>query len=404
LAAELSPEFRLAAACAMWPPSAQAAQTVAEAASRPLDWERFIAIVRRHRIVGLAHHALSHATAPVPPGILAELRRDAILQAKAGLRLAAETIAIEQMMQAGGITAAILKGAPLARLAYGDLGLRHSRDIDVLVAPQALPAAIAVLKQAGYRPHGESASLTDARMSLIMRHCYHLEYRHPDGGALIELHWRLTANPHRVTPIPPATRWAAVSLSESIGVHSFSFTGADLDAYLFSHGAQHCWFRLKWLADIGALLAGRSDSEIERMVAEVTEMGLLRPLAQGLLLAARLLKTPLPAGLETRLSKDRRSRWLVALAVTAMTAGDAIGDPHDLPFGETRINLSQYLLQSGWRYWLATAAENLTCVEDWLTVPLPRALIWLYPVLRLPLWSVRQIRRYGRLIRRARQS
>jgi hypothetical protein len=386
----------------MWPPSAQAALTVAEAAGQALDWPHFIAIVHRHRIVGLAYHALNHTTAAVPPAVLAALRRDAMTQAKAGLLLAAETIAIDRMMRNGGIDAVILKGAPLGRLAYGDLGIRHSRDIDVLVTPQTLPAAFALLEQAGYQPCGASVDLNDARMALTMRHCYHLEYLHPDGGALVELHWRLAANPHRVAPIPPPARWTTVSLSGAIGVRSFA--GADLDAYLFAHGAQHCWFRLKWLADIGALLAGRSNAEIEQMVATVTQMGLRRPLAQGLLLAARLLKTPLPPGLDAELSKDRRSRWLVDLAIAAMTAGDAIGDPHDLPFGETRINLSQYLLQAGSRYWLATAAQNFACGEDWLTVPLPRRLIWLYPFLRLPLWVARQARRCGRLVASARRS
>ena len=36
----------------------------------------------------------------------------------------------------------------------------------------------------------------------------------------------------------------------------------ELFAYLCVHGASHCWFRLKWLADLNAWLAAKHEHEL----------------------------------------------------------------------------------------------------------------------------------------------
>jgi hypothetical protein len=63
------PEFQLAAACAMWPPSCRRTEAIRARATGPLDWPRFMRVVRRHRVVGLVHDELSRAQANAPPEI-----------------------------------------------------------------------------------------------------------------------------------------------------------------------------------------------------------------------------------------------------------------------------------------------------------------------------------------------
>ena len=53
MAGEFSQEFRLAAACAMWPPSEHRIEMIGAAAAAPLDWARFLRVARRHRMIGL---------------------------------------------------------------------------------------------------------------------------------------------------------------------------------------------------------------------------------------------------------------------------------------------------------------------------------------------------------------
>src|SRR3974377_2389702 len=84
----------------------------------------------------------------------------------------------------------------------------------------------------------------------------------------------------------------------------------DLFAYLCMHGALHWWYRLKWLADINALLAAAPEASIERLF-QAPEPGVAgRASAQTLLLCRWLLGTLLPASLVTMIGKGLTMRWL----------------------------------------------------------------------------------------------
>ena len=64
-----SPEFRLVAACAMWPPSDRRTEAIRTAAAGPLDWPRFLRVARRHQVIGLVHEGLTQVRPDVPPEI-----------------------------------------------------------------------------------------------------------------------------------------------------------------------------------------------------------------------------------------------------------------------------------------------------------------------------------------------
>ena len=73
-------------------------------------------------------------------------------------------------------------------------------------------------------------------------------------------------------------------------------------------------------------------------------------------------------------------------ALNAMMAGRGEQAPHNLPLGTTRGSLSAFLLRKNWRYRLAELRNLLFNQSDVLAVPLPKRLVFLYPILRLPLW------------------
>jgi hypothetical protein len=95
------------------------------------------------------------------------------------------------------------------------------------------------------------------------------------------------------------------------------------------------------------------------------------------------LGTTLPTRQTATLHKSVTMRWLEATALNAMTSEC---DPHEMRFGTTRGSLSTVLLSRSWHYRLAELGIQLTNPTDVLTLPLPRALRFLYPVLRIPFW------------------
>ena len=117
-----------------------------------------------------------------------------------------------------------------------------------------------------------------------------LGFIHQATGLHIELHWRLFLNPHAKAEASIMAASRVVPLSGEAGLRTLG--EEDLFAYLCMHGAFHWWNRLKWLADVNALLVSTPEDDVERLVCAAEARGAGRAAAQALLLCRRLLGTP----------------------------------------------------------------------------------------------------------------
>jgi hypothetical protein len=381
------PEFQLAVACAIWPPSERRIEAIQAAAAGPLDWARFVRVIMRHRVVGLVHDGLSRAQANIPQAVGRQINARATTLVRENLAMAAEAVRLQNLFEEANLPVLFLKGTSLAVLAFGNVGLSGGQDIDLLVPRETLPGATVLMARAGYRRYDPPSDISDARLQLVLPLRKDLGFVHRESGLPIELHWRLFLNPHAM---PESSILAASRVAPLNGATGLRTMGEeDLFAYLCMHGALHWWNRLKWLADVNALLTQTSESGLERLVRAAEARGAGRAAAQALLLCRRVMGTPLPAPLMATLGKGRVVRWLETTALKAMTSGNGEGDPHDTRFGTTRGSLSTFLLNRSWRYRLAELKVQLTNQTDVLTVPLPERLRLLYPVLRPVLWMWR---------------
>ena len=121
------------------------AKAIRAAAAGPLDWDRFLRVVTRQGVVGLVHDGLTRVRPPLPSSIASEIATRAAAMVKQNLALAAEAVELQNLFTQAGIPVVFIKGASLSLLAFGDLGLSASQDIDLLVPWETLPAAIALL-------------------------------------------------------------------------------------------------------------------------------------------------------------------------------------------------------------------------------------------------------------------
>ena len=169
MAVSLSREFLLTAACSVWPPSNSRAEAIRAAAAGPLDWDRFLRIVSRQGVIGLVHDGLTRVRPPVPSGIASEIAMRAEAMAKQNLALAAEAVRLQNLLTQANIPVLFIKGASLSMLAFGNLGLSASQDIDLLVPRETLPATIALLSSAGYRRFNPPLDICDAQLRQLLR-------------------------------------------------------------------------------------------------------------------------------------------------------------------------------------------------------------------------------------------
>src|SRR5262245_6502502 len=394
MARSFSPEFRLVTACAMWPPSDRRTEAVRTAATGPIDWPRVLRVARRHQVIGLVHEGLTRAQLDVPSEIAGQIGARASMLVRENLAIARESLRLQRLFDDADLPVLVVKGAPLAMLAFSNLSLRSAQDIDLLVAYETLPAATELILRAGYCRYDPPPNISDTQLRLVMLLRKDLAFVHQTTGLQIELHWRLFLNPHAMAEPSIIASSRFVPLAGGAGLRTLG--EKDLFAYLCVHGALHWWNRLKWLADVNALLASTPENGVERLVRAAEARGAGRAAAQALLLCRKLLQTPLPISLTATLDKSVTMRWLEATAVKAMTTGNGEHDPHEARFGTTRGSLSTFLLSRGWRYQLAELGIQLTNQTDVLTVPLPERLRLLYPLLRPPLWVWRHAQRSRR--------
>ena len=387
--AGLSPEFLLTAACCRWPPSADRDAAVRMRAAT-VRWPRFVDVVRRQRVEGLVHASLAAARVVAPVEVQRALAASAAQTARQNLAFAAESVRLLRLFQEAAIAIVFVKGIPLSLLAYGTLSVKKSWDIDMAVPPEKVSEASAILIAAGYRRMLPSSDIPDSRFGIWMDLCKESIWRHETSGIVVEMHSGLVDNPMLLPGVTAGSEQQLVPLGGGAALPTLRKD--ELFSYLCVHGATHAWSRLKWIADVAALIKQDDDAELDRLYRASLTIGVGRCSAQALLLCAQLFDRPLPALLEAELRADRTTLWLTRVALRSMAGAHEAVELDDTVLGTVPIHLSHFALAPGWRYKAAEARRKALSPHDRAMLPLPRALHFLYPLLLVPSWLWRRAR------------
>ncbi|MGH6858013.1 MAG: nucleotidyltransferase domain-containing protein [Methylocella sp.] len=346
-----SPELALLLVLLRWPamPEAVAWRLTA---TGPIDWPMFLALARRHRVVSLVAATLSKAEmAGVELGAegtaaAKTLRRHARALAPGSLSQIAEAVRLTRLLGEVGITCVQLKGAPLSVRAFGQPLLRDGRDIDLLLESRHLARADAVLASAGYRRLKPRAGFGWWSQALYRRYSHEYVFAAP-SGVVVELKTRLQPAAG-LLPLPVPDVLARAAVVEVAGARLATLGDADMMMYLCAHASRHCWFRLKWLADIGALLVGPEVAN--RLMADADRLGLAVPALEALRLAHDWLQIEVPEDLLARARSNRQVTRRQSTVLRAMTQLGPNGDPFAIPDFARRLERSEYGLRSNLAY------------------------------------------------------
>ncbi len=379
-----SAEFRLAAACCRWPPSEFRNAAIQTAAARVTDWPGFLQVARRQRVVGLALDALAAAAVDLPAPIARQLVSRGRAIAAANLVMAGEISRLVRAFDAAQIAVVALKGVALGQLIYGSSASKHNRDIDLLVAPDRAEAAMRLLEQEGYAPVSPAQHLSGAQRRAVVHYGREVEFVRRDGDLRLDLQWRLADNPTLLRGVDTDAPMQRVTLPDGTGVRTFA--EEDLFAHLCVHGAYHAWSRLKWLADLNALIAA-SNADVVRLYGHAQSRGAGLCAGLALQLCRLLFDLRLPSALAAELQGSRRIERLVTIALKAMTRPRVHAD--DMA-SIARSTYGQFLLGRGWAFYAGQCRVAAVSIFDVIALPLPPAFCFLYLPLRLPLWLWRR--------------
>jgi hypothetical protein len=350
-------------------------------------------VARRHQVSALVAARLEQAGQPVPEA----LARQAEGARRRALRQMGTALDLSEMLERGGIPVALLKGVALSQQAFGSPLLRGAVDIDLLVRPQDVAAAWQALACAGWRQVNPPAPLGGARLALFCRAAKDSLHRYPATGQMLELHWRLSDELARPL-MPPPEALARLELAPGRSVRVLSDRALFL--YLCMHGAAHGWARIKWLADVAALLH-RSPDGGAMLWAHAASAGGRIAAGSAVILAQELFGLAPPPGFVR--PQGLRIAGVLWLARQIMQAGEGARELETTPWRGWAEMLAKLLVAAGWRGRFAVLRRLMLAGEDIAQVALPKGLIWLYPFLRVPLLMRRRTMR-GRRLRGARRA
>ncbi|MEO6225486.1 MAG: nucleotidyltransferase family protein [Sphingomicrobium sp.] len=347
-------EFRLAVECCRW---AFAGGDQGEVRKLVMDvnWDRFIDIVRFHRVQGLVWKCLSVARC-APDPVSEQLAGEARAIAAANLRMAVEARRLHGAFAEAGIAVLFVKGLTLGQLAYGDALLKMGWDIDLLIDPADLGRAATLIGSLGYRLRRPAET---RQLAAWHRRNKDSEWASREG-IHVELHTRLTENSRLLPGTGIRSPSRVIALAPGIAVPTLQ--EEELFAYLCVHGASSLWFRLKWITDLAAILHPLNAGQIARLYASSQVLGAGRTSACALLLADALYGSLRGSPLRDELTGDRQSRWLYRAAFRQLAGRPDPREPTAKIGGTARIHLAQLLSLPGARFKLSELARQVRAV------------------------------------------
>jgi len=387
-------EQQLLLACARVAVTGAAERSIRGLLERGVDWTSFVRLAVGHGVAGLVGRTLARVAPDLVSDDLLDAFRTTLHQTRQANRGRFEELTVvTDALAAQGIEAIAFKGPVLAVRAYGELGLRVFRDLDILVRDRDFPSTIATLYRLGYKQQEE---LTEAQFEIIRRLQGQDGVLNEATGTMVEPHTRLTGLKFAIDIDYPAL-WRRAQRIELNSRKLLVLAPEDDFLVLAVHGSKEVWWNMKWVCDIAAFISSHPCLDWTALLSRARAQGCLRMVLLATALARRYFDAEVPATVVAAEKADSGIEFLVArIAANQWQADEAKGPP-----SSKTISLDRLLLHDGLMQRTRYVAKTLLLpgpkhVE---AVALPRSLAFAY----VPIKLVNDLigRPLGRLYRQA---
>ncbi len=373
-----TPTRELLFACAVWDASKAELARVREAARAEIDWDLWLGLIQRHRIVPHALRALASAEAAIPRTVSTELKNETLAIATRALGRARQLSELVATLARAGVRSLPFKGPMLSLAAYGDIGIRDSVDLDIVVCPADVDRARDAMIGGGYVSR---LQMSPAQERMLQRSFGHFKYglgksaeQSGTESAPVELHWRFAA-PRYPWSLPPEEVLARAGGSEVAGVNIAVPDATDQLLLQAMHGARHQWERLEWLVAFHELLR-RPGVDEAQLLERARHHGSSRAIRVALRVTRDLWDTPMSPRLSAA-GDDAQIALLAREIERALETGGAT-EITDEPYAFN----GQLMDDAGDRRRYLSHSVFAPTVREWELVRLPDALLPLYYPIR----------------------
>lgn len=349
--------------------------------SKDLDSDLLLTLCKRHRLLPLFYRECLKLAGASGENILpTTFETEFNAQTLNTLNLASETLRLLEFFGGAGIETLVLKGSFLSLRLYGDVAIRPSRDIDLLIRPSELIRAREILTEAGYNLIYPPYELNASQARFYQRYFHHASFYHKTKGVLVELHWSLFSM-RRLFRVPLDDVFGRNNRVQYAGKLVKALPDDVYIQYLCEHGAIHQWFRLLWLRDVAGLIASNPEG-IERLLMALKKDRAERPLEQAILLSNRIFGAPLPVYLADGYARPVQK--LVDWAIRSISGEEKA--MHSKGIERLQKPIYRMKMHPGLLYKLECWNIVRPNPDDWRVVQLPEWLFFLYFILRPFTW------------------
>jgi hypothetical protein len=345
------------------------------------DWEGFARSAQRNFSLPLMQRHVARLDPPeIAPEIRMMMHQAATQTALRNMKLvASQRQFLSRCLRPAGVPAIFFKGINLAAQYYPDLGLRPSRDIDVLVPPGSLRRVVDQALAEGYQlisPDTRMRAMTSPQdIDAVLRLSGDVSLLAPEG-TVFDLQQKLDKH----SGIFPVADVFAEAETFALGGESFqTMAPAFLFNYLCHHHARHTWSRLHWLSDLDAICAApRFDPEATLALAD--RLGQRGTVEAGLELRALMsASAPWDNGPERA-----RGKAFLDLAIRNLPGDLRLEKKISLPLkgGEFMFDWQarpELIARARRNWWRSIFRPTL---KQYVQMPLPRNRQWIYYIPR----------------------
>jgi hypothetical protein len=291
------PEHQLLLRCARVCLDAEQSLQVRKLLEGKIDWDFLFAEAARHRLIPLLYH---HLHGICRESALVRFRTSAYAIGATNLWLTTELLKLLALLNDQEIPAIPYRGPTLAVLAYGNIGLRHFSDLDIIIRREDFPKAKDILVSMGYQADPASEAVKE---STFLRYIYNCDFWNEASETLVDLHWE-TSPKYLSFPLDFQEMRKGLERQTLAGKEILSLKPEYLLPIICVHCAKHVWGRLAWICDVAALIEAHPRMDWGLALDLARKGGVERLVRLGLFLANDLLQAPLPEDLQRRLQAD----------------------------------------------------------------------------------------------------
>lgn len=350
-----------------------------ERLSKDVDWQLFLDYAIHHRVYPTLFGQLKQLKnqLEVPTFVIQSLEQLYKKNTFEMLQLSAEMNEIGKFFAEHEIEALFLKGPAIAHDLFGDISLRTSKDLDILIPIHQIENAKRILEQLGYVQTKFIRSLFNEwkwRQKDI-------SFYHPEKQIEIEIHWRLSCGPEKEPSFMEL--WARRRKSIITQDPCYILGREDLFYYLVHHGARHAWFRLRWLVDIQQIVNLQLDwLTIYQLFKKNNYVHLS---GQAIILASQLLEMNVTSEMVPFLKKRKAYK----IANNTLYFLDGIKDIYAPELTNYYLNYVR-TIKTNLQRLIKDISRLHPISKDAEDLPLPKQLHFLYFLLRPFLWFIRK--------------